>query len=58
MKSLALGTQYKFTPQIAIAGGIQYSWLTGGDIKRGGQTIAKVDNSNAIGYGVKYHYHF
>lgn len=58
MKSLALGTQYKFTPQIAIAGGIQYSWLTGGDIKKGGQTIAKVENSNAIGYGVKYHYHF
>ena len=58
IKSLALGAQYKVTPQMTVAGGVQYNWIDGGEIKTAGQTLAKIDDSTAIGYGIKLGYHF
>lgn len=58
VKSVALGAQYKPVPQLAISGGVQYAWIDGGDIVHGGQTVAKIDDGNYIGYGMKLGYYF
>lgn len=61
--NLGLGLQFSPAPNYFIAGGVKYFWLGDADAQAGSQfntpaTVAKFEDNNAWGYGLKMGYRF
>lgn len=59
IKSLGLGAEYQFTPQLSVAAGAQYLWFEGGPVDTvvDGR-IANIDDGTGYALGAKIGYHF